>query len=102
MTLRIEETSDTHLTVTCGDKAFGLTPLDDLVAGTQKVIGNDALDLFAIELDLGAGQRFTTTRQCVVVANAIGFALGIPVNNVDFVIPIYHKEPNITVSKKAL
>lgn len=43
---------------------------------------------------------FTGTRIGVAVANGLGFALGIPVNDLyDPVIPVYDKEPAITPAK---
>lgn len=57
------------------------------------------------------GGSFTALRIGVITANALGYALGIPVEGTagaarrdkagfDVVEPVYEKEPNITVSKK--
>jgi len=52
----------------------------------------DFSDLTAVEVNVGPGS-FTGTRVGVAVANALGFALGIPVNGQkgNIVIPIYEK-----------
>lgn len=55
-------------------------------------------DLKSIKVDPGPG-AFTSTRVGVAVANALGFALKIPVNDKkpgEFVKPIYDKPPSIT------
>jgi tRNA A37 threonylcarbamoyladenosine modification protein TsaB len=65
------------------------------------------------------GNSFTSLRIGVITANALGYALGVPVEGIisvgqklkkirknyerfDIVKPVYHKEPNITVKKKAI
>lgn len=53
-------------------------------------------DVKNVHVKPGPGTRFTKTRCGVAVANAIGFALEIPINNKSFETPIYNKEPNIT------
>lgn len=56
-------------------------------------------ELTGISVVPGPGS-FTGTRIGVAVANSIGFALGIPVNDLyDPVIPVYDKEPAITPAK---
>ncbi len=59
-------------------------------------------DLTGIQVNPGPG-AFTSTRVGVAVANALGYALKISVNNLkpgDFVKPIYDKPPSITEAKK--
>ena len=60
----------------------------------------EAKDISEIEVNEGPGFRFTGTRQSVVAANALAYALGVAVNGKPFVTPIYYKEPNITTSRK--
>ncbi len=69
-------------------------------------------DLTAIEVN-NHGGSFTSLRIGVVTANALAFALGIPVSGVDkkdlktrggvsMVAPAYSSEPQITIKKKKL
>lgn len=54
------------------------------------------------------GEGFTALRIGIATANALGFALGVPVNQArltqknaySIVKPIYNREPNITLAKK--
>lgn len=58
-------------------------------------------DLTDIKVNPGPGS-FTSTRVGVAVANALGFALKIPVNKNkvgDFVKPVYDQEPSISKPK---
>lgn len=52
-----------------------------------------------IHVEPGPGTRFTRTRLSVAFANALGFALKIPVNQQAFIISSYSREPNITTAK---
>ena len=59
-------------------------------------------DLKSIKVNPGPGS-FTSTRVGVAVANALGFALKIPVNKQkvgEFVKPAYDKDPSITKPNK--
>jgi len=54
-----------------------------------------------------SGTSFTALRIGVVTANALGYALNIPVkskmkNISNIVKPVYNKEPNVTISKKSI
>lgn len=64
-------------------------------------IGKTPQDITSIEVNPGPGS-FTGTRVGVAIANALGFALGLSVNNQKPPIEvIYSQEPSITKPKKA-
>ena len=104
MTLKIDTTISQEVTVELIEKESGLK---DQLVQTQK-LGSQVLlpmivkilkgdkanfsDLTAIEVNCGPGS-FTGTRVGVAVANALGFALNIPVNNKKgkIVLPVYAK-----------
>lgn len=66
-------------------------------------------DIDSILVD-NSGEGFTTVRNRVVIANALGYALNIPISctvekarkkrNIQVIEPIYNALPNITLSKK--
>lgn len=63
-------------------------------------LGKTPQDITTIEVNPGPGS-FTGTRVGVAIANALGFALSLPVNGqTDPVEPIYDQEPSITVTHK--
>src|SRR3989344_9113002 len=104
MILKIDTTIAQKVTVELIDKKSGLK---DKLIQTQK-LGSQVLlpmiakilkrnkakftDLSAVEVNVGPGS-FTGTRVGVAVANALGFALDIPVNGKKgkIVTPIYEK-----------
>lgn len=73
----------------------------DLLGEIDKLLKAEKLtlkDLTKIEVNLGPGS-FTSLRVGVAVANALGFTLGLPVNNNKPGIPVeprYGKPPSIT------
>ncbi|NTV31644.1 hypothetical protein HGA91_06740 [candidate division WWE3 bacterium] len=56
-------------------------------------------DLTEIQVVPGPGNRFTRTRNSVVFANTLAFALDKKINGKLFETPTYHREPNITLPK---
>lgn len=75
--------------------AAGKKLSERLVLEIDKVVGSNPKNLEAIEVKTGPGS-FTGIRIGVAVANALGFALNIPVNKGRMAIPEYGREPNIT------
>lgn len=76
-----------------------LPTIDRLLKEQQKSLS----DITAIEVNPGPGS-YTGTRVGVAVANAIGLALGIPVNGLavgEGVAPVYAAEPHITNAKSS-
>lgn len=81
------------------------------IRGLLSEVGLGLSDLTGISV-YSQGDSFTSLRLGVVAANALAFALGIPVEAVDskdnkichdyinLVKPEYSKNPNITISKK--
>ena len=71
---------------------LGSQVLLPMIAKILKKNKADFSDLTAVEVNVGPGS-FTGTRVGVAVANALGFALNIPVNGQKgkIVIPIYEK-----------
>lgn len=83
---------------------------EELLPGIEQFLENNNFklsDIKSIEVN-NAGSGFTSLRIGVVTANALGYALGIPVsvnreagsvkrsNKFDVVIPLYDREPDIT------
>lgn len=66
-------------------------------------------DIDSIFVD-NSGEGFTTVRNRVVIANALGYGLNVPLSctvgkarkkrNIQVIEPIYNALPNITLSKK--
>ena len=70
------------------------------IQNTLAQIGKTPQDITSIEVNPGPGS-FTGTRVGVAIANALGFALGLPVNSQKPPIEvIYSQEPSITVTHK--
>lgn len=72
---------------------------EKLILEIDKLLKENKLkpqDLTAIEVSPGPGS-FTGTRIGVAVANALGFALRVPVNGKEMVTPIYNQPPKITL-----
>ena len=62
-------------------------------------IGRTPQDITEIEVNPGPGS-FTGTRVGVAIANALGYALRLPINNKSILIePVYSKEASITEPK---
>jgi len=88
------------------DQAENLLPMIKDMLDKQKV---KLSDLKKIIVSNGQGS-FTTLRIGIATANALGYALGIPVEDdkgkskkvkgISVVIPKYYAKPDITVSKK--
>lgn len=85
---------------------------EKLLAEIDKLLSKSKIklkDLKTIRVE-NKGESFTSLRIGVITANALGFALGIPVETetgkvkkqkgFSVVKPEYSQEPNITVSKK--
>lgn len=83
-----------------------LPAIDKMLKKNKIVLGN--IEKIRV---VNKGGSFTALRIGVITANALGYALGIPVEGTaaaagrkkikfDIVEPMYEKEPNITVSKK--
>jgi tRNA threonylcarbamoyl adenosine modification protein YeaZ len=86
-----------------------LPEIDGLLKKSKIKLG----DLKGIEVE-NRGGSFTSLRIGVITANALGYALGIPVTPIkqenkktlkqklsfDIIKPIYDREPNITIKKK--
>ena len=75
-----------------------LTALTKALETIQKTVK----DISEIEINLGPGS-FTGLRVGVSIANALSFALKIPINGQTpgtIIIPEYGKPPSITISKK--
>lgn len=68
-----------------------LKKIDLLIKQSRHTIG----DITAVEVATKSQNTFTGTRVGVAVANALGFALDVPVNNKKMVAPEYEREPNI-------
>lgn len=87
---------------------------EKLLPEIEKLLEKNKTDLKGIKEVLieNKGESFTALRIGVIVANALGFALGIPVRAVgtkvskahekkfSVVKPMYNREPNITMKKK--
>lgn len=66
-----------------------------LLLAIDKIVEGKPKNLKAIEVKSGPGS-FTGIRIGVAVANALGYALGIPINGGKMAVPEYGREPNIT------
>jgi len=106
MKLYIDSTINTLTTITIGKKTYTqkvAVPRDQdifkLIVSSLNLQNLNPTDITAIQVNPGPG-AFTSTRIGVSIANALAFALGIPVNNQEPPVePIYSSPPNITVSK---
>ena len=87
---------------------------EKLLPGIDGILKSANSDITKIKkiIAVNSGEGFTALRIGIITANALGFALNIPVfsaddgqikSNYDFSIikPKYKKEPNITISKNA-
>ena len=71
-----------------------------LIASSFEKLNLKPTDITEIEVNPGPGS-FTGTRIGVSIANALGYALKIPVNGQNLPVePIYSSPPSITQSKK--
>ena len=74
----------------------------NFIKNTLAQLGKKPQDITSIEVNPGPGS-FTGTRVGVAIANALGFALGLPVNGQnDPVEPVYDQEPSITTTYKKI
>lgn len=99
---------------------FFLFSTDRLLSGIEEILRVEKADMKNLKgIVLNRGGSFTSSRTGVIVANTLGHVLDIPVgiagpdgeigevisrlNRAEAfkpVFPVYHKEPNITKSKK--
>lgn len=92
-----------NVVVSMGNVNDTVGSFGDVVAASFRVIQtsktkNELVD--GVEVHMGLKGRFTTTRQCVAVANAVAFAENVPINGKIFVLPEYTKEPHIVILKQ--
>lgn len=107
MKLYLDSTDNTQVLIRLGDKEF-INQVDSprnqdvfsfLLACLEKENFKQA-DITEVEVNPGPGS-FTGTRIGVTIANALGFALGIPVNGQKKPVePVYSSSPSITFPKK--
>ncbi len=106
MKLFLDSTDNTQVIIRLGEKEF-INKVDsprnqDVFGFLLSCLKKENLqqrDLTEVEVNPGPGS-FTGTRIGVTIANAIGFALGIPVNGQkNPVDPIYSSPPRITPPK---
>lgn len=111
MTLGINSTSNTQLILTLGETEKFVTHASpreqDILSAIEEFLTQEKInlqDLTEIEVAPGPG-KFTSLRVGVAVAQALSFALNIPINGQpagSSIEPEYGAEPNITQSKKVL
>lgn len=108
MKLYLDSTNNQKTVLRLDDKEFiqeVSSPREQNILGfIQKTLaqaGKTPQDITSIEVNPGPGS-FTGTRVGVAIANALGFALNLPVNGQEPPINvIYSQEPSITTPKKA-
>ncbi|OIN92255.1 hypothetical protein AUJ42_00630 [Candidatus Collierbacteria bacterium CG1_02_44_10] len=107
MKLYLDSTDNTRVIVRLGDKEF-VNRVDsprnqDVFSFLLSCLGKENLkqeDITEVEVNCGPGS-FTGTRIGVTIANALGFALAIPVNGQkNPVEPVYSAPLSITYPKK--
>lgn len=107
MKLFLDSTDNTQVIIRLDDKEF-INRVDsprnqDVFGFLLSCLAQEGLsraDITAIEVNPGPGS-FTGTRIGVTIANALGFALGLPVNGQTLPIePVYASPPSITPSAK--
>jgi tRNA threonylcarbamoyladenosine biosynthesis protein TsaB len=83
---------------------------EKLLAAIQNILeqaGKGLSDILSIRVN-NQGSGFTALRIGVVTANALAYALDVPVAGVDgdfgkgIVVPGYNQEPNITIAKRSV
>lgn len=106
MTLYLDSADNTQVLIRLGDKEF-VNKVDsprnqDVFGFLLSCLEKEGLrqeDISEVEVNPGPGS-FTGTRIGVTIANALGFALGIPVNGQkNPVEPTYSSPPSITPPK---
>src|SRR3972149_5232524 len=107
MHLYLDSTNNTQVIIRLGNKEF-VNHVDsprnqDVFGFLLSCLAQENLkqeDITEVEVNPGPGS-FTGTRIGVTIANALGFALGIPVNGQkNPVEPIYSSPPSISSQKK--
>lgn len=109
MNLYLDSTNNQKTILKLDDKEYVhevSTPRNQNILGfiqkTLTSLGKTPQDITSIEVNPGPGS-FTGTRVGVAIANALGFALKLPVNGqTSPVEPIYSQEPNITITHKKI
>lgn len=109
MKLYLDTTDNTKTVIKINDKLHTRTtqnPREQDVFGFLTSVfteeGITPSEITEIYVNEGPGS-FTGTRIGVAIANSLGFALNLPVNNQPVpVSPVYSQPPNITKSKKSL
>ena len=102
MKLHLDSTDSKKTIIRLNDQEFSKensNPRDQnvfrLLQESLDEVGAQLKDIKEISVNAGPGS-FTGTRVGVTIANALGFALGIKVNNQPQVVPKYGSPPNIT------
>lgn len=106
MKLYLDSTNNQKTIIRLDDREFVhevSSPREQNILGfiqkTLAQVSKTPQDITILEVNPGPGS-FTGTRVGVAIANALGFALGIPVNGqTDPVEPIYSSPPSITAPK---
>lgn len=107
MKLYLDSTDNTKTLIRIGDKEFVrevASPRDQdvfgLITSSFEKLNLKPIDITGIEVNVGPGS-FTGTRIGVSIANALGFALKVPVNGQNSPLePIYSSPPSITQKSK--
>lgn len=109
MKLFIDTTNTLETLIKLDDQVLSrsyLSPRDqNVLSAVSDLLTSRGLDLSAVtEIVVNPGPgSFTGTRVGVAIANALGFALGVPVNGSRRpVTPVYSEGPRITTPKKPL